>query len=215
MRHMKPTKAPAAPDLGGSVPAPTHPDPAPGKALPEQAGHQVPPLKPAKTQGAPRLKLSMNHRNQLDVDPEGDWSHIKKAINATELLYWMVMQLAVMGEPGHRISETTSNGALSFVSEMKPRDPAEMLLLTQMAAVHQATMTLARRLNHVETIPQQDAAERALNKLARTFARQMETLKRYRSKGQQVVRVERVNVEAGAQAVVGHVTHGGGADAET
>ena len=38
----------------------------------------------------------------------------------------------------------------------------------------------------------------------------METLRRYRCKGQQVVRVERVNVEAGAQAVVGHVTHMGG-----
>ena len=35
------------------------------------------------------------------------------------------------------------------------------------------------------------------------------------SKGQQVVRVERVNVEAGAQAVVGNVTHGGRGDAET
>jgi hypothetical protein len=33
-------------------------------------------------------------------------------------------------------------------------------------------MTFARRLNHVETIPQQDSAERALNKLARTFAAQ-------------------------------------------
>jgi hypothetical protein len=70
-------------------------------------------------------------------------------------------------------------------------------------------MMLARRLNHVETIPQQDAAERALNKLARTFAGQMETLKRYRSKGTQTVRVERVTVESGGQAVVGHVAEGG------
>jgi len=38
--------------------------------------------------------------------------------------------------------------------------------------IHQATMMMARRLNHVETIPQQDVAERALNKLARTYASQ-------------------------------------------
>jgi hypothetical protein len=104
---------------------------------------------------------------------------------------------------------------LNFVSAMTPRDPAEMLLLSQMAAIHQATMTLARRLNQADTLPQQDAAERAFTKLARTYAGQMETLKRYRSKGQQVVRVERVTVEAGAQAVVGQVTHGGGVDAES
>jgi len=39
-----------------------------------------------------------------------------------------------------------------------------------MAAVHQAILTFARRLAHVETIDQQDSAERAFNKLARTFA---------------------------------------------
>jgi inactivated superfamily I helicase len=42
---------------------------------------------------------------------------------------------------------------------------------------------LARRLNHVENIAQQDAAERALNKLARTFAAQMDTLKRIARRG--------------------------------
>jgi hypothetical protein len=92
---------------------------------------------------------------------------------------------------------------------MQPQDAAEALLLTQMATTHQATMMLARRLNHVETIPQQDAAERALNKLARSYAAQMDTLKRYRSKGQQVVRVERVTVEEGGQAIVGNVEAGG------
>ena len=75
-------------------------------------------------------------------------------------------------------------------------------------------MMLARRLNHVENIPQQDAAERALNKLARTYAGQMESLKRYRSQGQQTVRVEHVTVNAGGQAIVGSVNHGGRGDNE-
>ena len=69
--------------------------------------------------------------------------------------------------------------------------------------------------NHVETIPQQDAAERALNKLARTFATQVQTLKKYRSKGEQVVRIERVTVEEGAQAAIGLVQTGGRADDKT
>lgn len=70
-------------------------------------------------------------------------------------------------------------------------------------------MMMARRLNHVENIPQQDASERALNKLARTYATQLEALKRYRTGGQQTVTVEHVTVNAGGQAIVGAVTDGG------
>ena len=38
------------------------------------------------------------------------------------------------------------------------------------------------------------------------YAAQMDTLKRYRSKGQQTMRVERVTVKDGGQAIVGNVT---------
>jgi hypothetical protein len=48
-----------------------------------------------------------------------------------------------------------------------------------------------------------------VNKLARTFAVQVETLKRYRSGGEQTVRVEHVNVNAGGQAIVGNVSSSG------
>ena len=57
-------------------------------------------------------------------------------------------------------------------------------------AIRYSTMTFARRLAHVENIPQQDSAERAFNKLARTFGAQVEALKRHRSGGEQTVRVE-------------------------
>lgn len=80
------------------------------------------------------------------------------------------------------------------------------MLATQMAAVHMEIMTCARRLATAETIPQQDSAERAFNKLARTFAAQMEALKRYRTGGEQKVTVQHVNVAEGGQAIVGNVT---------
>ena len=97
---------------------------------------------------------------------------------------------------------------LSIMSGIEPKDQVETMLAAQMAAVHMATMTFARRLANVETIPQQDSAERALNKLARTFTTQIEALKRYRSTGQQKVTVEHVTVQAGGQAIVGNVSHG-------
>jgi len=70
---------------------------------------------------------------------------------------------------------------LSVVKGVKPSDQVEALLAAQMAAIHAATMTFAFRLGRVETIPQRDSAERAFNKLARTFAAQ--NAKQCRSRG--------------------------------
>jgi hypothetical protein len=108
-----------------------------------------------------------------------------------------------------RTGERGLNFMLSVVKGFEPRDQVEAMLAAQMAATHNATMTFARRLNHVETIPQQDSAEKAFNKLARTFAAQVEALKRYRSAGEQTVRVEHVTVNGGGQAIVGNISHGG------
>jgi hypothetical protein len=70
---------------------------------------------------------------------------------------------------------------LSVIKAIEARDQLEAMLAAQMAAVHMASMTFAGRLAHVDNIPQQDSAERAFNKLNRTFATQMEALKRYLS----------------------------------
>jgi hypothetical protein len=121
-----------------------------------------------------------------------------------------IISRANAASPGREPSETEINFMLSVVDGIEPRDHVEAMLATQMAAVQMATMTFARRLAHVENIPQQDAAERAFNKLARTFTTQVEALKRYRSTGQQTVRVERVTVEAGGQAIVGPVSTSAG-----
>ena len=118
-------------------------------------------------------------------------------------------QIASIGAHGRVIDEGASNFLLSVVRGVQPRDELEAMLAVQMGAIRQATMMMARRFNQVETIPQQDAAERALNKRARTYATQMEALKRYRTGGQQKVTVEHVAVNAGGQAIVGAVAHGG------
>jgi hypothetical protein len=118
----------------------------------------------------------------------------------------LVGQIASLGAQGQKVSSANSNFVLSVVRAVKPRDELEAMLATQMGAIHAATMMLARRLNHVETIPQQGAAERALNKLARTYTIQMDALKRYRTGGQQKVTVEHVTVNSGGQAIVGTVS---------
>ena len=94
---------------------------------------------------------------------------------------------------------------LAVVKGIEPRDQVEAMLAAQMAAVHMASMTFARRLAHVENIPQQDSASNAFNKLTRTFAAQMSALKDYRSRGEQKMTVQHVHVAEGGQAIVGNV----------
>jgi hypothetical protein len=128
----------------------------------------------------------------------------------------LLRQLANAGSKGAEVDQGELNFMLAMVTGIEPRDQVEAMLAAQMATVHNAMMTFARRLNHVENIPQQDSAERAFNKLGRTFAVQVEALKRYRTGGQQRVTVEHVTVNAGGQAIVGNVeTPGAGAPAKS
>lgn len=124
----------------------------------------------------------------------------------------IMTQVAALGDGFMEFSQPGSNFILSVATNIQPKDQIEAMLAVQMGAIHQATMTTARRLNLAKQTPQQDAAERALNKLARTFTSQVETLKRYRAKADQTVRVERVEVKQGGQAIVGDVHHGGAVD---
>ena len=61
---------------------------------------------------------------------------------------------------------------IALVRGLEPKDALEATLATQMAAVHALTMRLAGQLANSATNKGQEHAERALNKLARTFASQ-------------------------------------------
>ena len=104
----------------------------------------------------------------------------------------------------------TLNHALTLIQGIQPRDEIETMLATQMATVHMASINFARRLQRAQNIEQRESAERGFNRLARTFVAQVEALKRHRSKGEQRVYVERVNVNEGGQAIVGNVVRGEG-----
>ncbi len=126
-----------------------------------------------------------------------------------DFLGGILIELANVASKGQTVDAGAVNFMLSMVKGVEPRDQIEAMLAAQMAAVHNANMTFACRLNHVDNIPQQDSAEQAFNKLARTFTSQVEALKRYRSAGEQTVRVEHVTVNEGGQAIVGNVAAGG------
>jgi hypothetical protein len=163
---------------------------------------------------APRMKISekkgVMHISPDHACPRVGLALLMEAMGTTDadFLEGLLGQLANAGSQGRQVDERGLNFMLSVVKGIAPKDQLETMLAAQMAAVHMATMTFARRLNHVENIPQQDSAERAFNKLARTFATQLEALKRYRTGGEQRVTVKHVTVNEGGRAIVGHVSHG-------
>jgi hypothetical protein len=86
-----------------------------------------------------------------------------------------------------------------------------------MIVVHDAALECFRRAHLPEqTFEGRQAALGQANRLVRSYTTLLETLDRHRGKGQpQVVRVERVTVEAGGQAIVGAVSQGGGDERES
>ena len=160
---------------------------------------------------APGMKV-INKKGVTEIgvehpDPGIGQALLMEAIGTADLDFadGLIRQLADAERRGDKVEERALNFMLAMIKGIEPRDQIEAMLAAQMAAVHNATMTFARRLNYVDNIPQQDSAERAFNKLARTFVAQVEALKRYRTGGQQKVTVEHVTVNAGGQAIVGSV----------
>jgi hypothetical protein len=117
----------------------------------------------------------------------------------------LVFQLAESGSRG-MFDEEEVNFMLAVIKGIKPKDQLEAMLAAQMAAVHITAMKFRQHFPRIENLHQQDATERAYNKLMRTFTMQMEALRRYRTGGEQKVTVQYVSVADGGQAIVGPVT---------
>jgi len=164
------------------------------------------------SQIAPRLKVqTVGNKTQVSVDhPDGavGLAVLMEALGTTDYDFvdGLLRQLTNAGLDGDKANEANINFLLAVVRDAKPKDQLEAMLLAQMAVVHTTSMVFARRLRDAETLQEQDSAERALNKLYRTFAVQMETRKRYRVESEPQVTVNNVAVNEGGQAIVGNVT---------
>jgi hypothetical protein len=168
---------------------------------------------------APRVKvvkdgavpqISLNHPNE-----EVAVGLLAEALGTSDqdFVLGILSQIAAVSSLGGAIDESAINFVLAVIKGTKPNDQLEAMLALQMAIVHLAQIRFATQLARVKSLPQQDSAERALNKLARTFTTQLEALKRYRTGGEQKVTVQHVSVNEGGQAIVGNVTQATGENA--
>jgi hypothetical protein len=104
------------------------------------------------------------------------------------------------------ISDTSVNAVLAFIEGAEPKNEVEAALAIQMACAHAVSMAVLSRAGgayggdrHVAMMAA--AAARLLN----AFTAQVEILRRLRSGGTQVIRIERVEVKEGGQAVIGNL----------
>ena len=159
-----------------------------------------------------RLNAALTETNTLRIaiehaDKDAALMLLAEALGTADddFIDGLIRQLAQTNTRDGKIDLTAFKLMVSVIKGIKPQDQLEFMLAAQMAAIHQVAMTLAARLNQAKKTEPQDIA--ALNKFARTFATQLEALKRYRTGGEQKVTVQHVSVSDGGQAIVGNVTH--------
>jgi len=102
------------------------------------------------------------------------------------------------------------NRTMAILTGVQPRDEIESMLAVQMIGVHNMAMeTMRLAILGGQTFEGKQSNINYATKMLRTFMGQMETLKRYRTGGEQKMIVEHVHVNEGGQAVVGTVNTGG------
>jgi hypothetical protein len=108
-------------------------------------------------------------------------------------------------DPSRPVDAEVLETALGIIRAIGPTDTIEAMTATLMIAAQMAAMDAFRRSAHPEQTPAGRQMYASLGvKLANTHARLVDSINQGRGKGvTQRVIVERVNVEAGAQAVVG------------
>ena len=172
-------------------------------------GHPIPRLK-IKGEGT-ATKAAFDH-----PDPEMVSIRLMNAMGTADfqLARELVGQIGELCQSKGKIETGNLEFMIAAIRGIGPQDAIESMLSTQMVAIHSATMAATRRLKTADLIEQHDAALTAVNKLARTFALQMEALKKHRSTGEQTVRVVHqqvtVNNQGGQAIVAGEVQAGGG-----
>jgi hypothetical protein len=161
-----------------------------------------------------RVKLWQTDAKVAKVHPpdgEGEnwWRRLNKALGTTssDFVNNSLFQIqAASRSPWGGISELSMNAALAMIEAAAPKDEIEAALAVQMACTHTAAMAVLAKLDVAFATERRVAAfGSAAARLMRTYATQVEVLRRLRNGGQQFVRVEHVHVNDGGQAVIGNV----------
>jgi hypothetical protein len=174
------------------------------------------PAPPISKSSARRTRVKLRHINcdfSKPYPPDGGeklwWDRLKAALGTTSSDFVNATLVQIQNAsrmPSGGISETSVNAVLAFIEAAEPKNEIEAALAIQMACTHAVTMAVLSRAGgahggdrHVAMMA--SAGARLLN----AFASQVETMRRLRNGGTQIIRVERIEVSETAQAIIGNV----------
>ncbi|MGY8637001.1 hypothetical protein RAD15_31480 [Bradyrhizobium sp. 14AA] len=180
-----------------------------------QTRNNTPPMAASDRSGpaaTPRIRLYKRRIAIRHPDPQAGERLLAEALGATDrdALHGILKQLVKASAIGHKPDEANLAFMISMIRSIAPRDSIEAMLVAQMVSVHMAAMRSACRLALTDDLSQQESITRALTRLARTFAAQMEALSRHRSNGACAITVRNLSVQDGGKAFVGNVTQHAG-----
>jgi hypothetical protein len=157
---------------------------------------------------SPRVKLYKRRIAISYPDPQAGEQLLAKALGAVDrdALHGMLRQLAKASAIGQKPDEANLAFMISMIGSIAPKDSIESMLISQMVSVHMAAMRCACRLACTDNLPQQEGITRALTRLTRTFAAQVEALSRHRNSDERAITVQNLSVQDGGRAIVGNVT---------
>jgi hypothetical protein len=174
------------------------------------------PRAPIEKPPTPRTRVRLRRINSdysKPYPPDGDgkrwWDRLKAALGTTSSDFVNATLVQIQNAarlPTGGICEMSVNAVLAFIEAAEPKNEIEAALAIQMACTHAVTMAVLSRAGgayggdrHVAIMAA--AGARLLN----AFTAQIETMRRLRNGGTQIIRIERVEVSDGGQAVIGNV----------
>lgn len=156
-----------------------------------------------------RIDCNLSKSHPPDGQHQDWWHRLKAAIGTTssDFVNATLFQLQAAARlPNGGTSEIAVNSALALIEAGKPQDEVEGALIIQMACTHAAAMAVLGRVGGAHGGDRHVAMmAAAAARLLRSFAIQVQALRRLRNGSAQFVRVEHVHVNDGGQAVVGKI----------
>jgi hypothetical protein len=137
------------------------------------------------------------------------WRAQMKALFATASPLFVEASLRQLIEasklPGECTATTTSlSAALELIASLEPENEAQAAIAVHVACLHTASLNVLKRM-HMISERNMIATAIAASKLERAFHSAIETYHRVKRGVTQIIRIEKVEVQSGGQAIVGMI----------
>ena len=148
----------------------------------------------------------------LDL-PEEEWCEaLKDALGTSSDAFVDASLRRLMAAamvPGEPIATSVSvSAALAVIQSLEPENEAQAALALNAACLYAASSNVMSRLDSVSGERRVVALAAAASRLSRAFHHALETYHRLKRGNTQVIRVEKLEILPGAQAIVGNVHKG-------